>query len=281
MLKKYSLGRHGLWLGCLWVLIMLAGYTAPALATEKNLTESQADTPNVVHFKEILRVGISSNAPPLAYRQGDVLVGAEPDLARELARFLGRKVQFVELKWKDQIPALLDNRTDIIMSGMTITDMRKIRIAFSQPYFRTGQMALIHEKARNRFPDSYYGIMGQATLLNIGVVKGTTGELFVRQDFSRARKITAFDTSSLAIADLKKGSIDLFIHDAPIILWLASENETNGLVPLPALMTEEYLAWGIRKDNMALLNAANQFINEFRQQKKLHEILSRWIPFLK
>jgi polar amino acid transport system substrate-binding protein len=281
MLIRHSLKSHGIWLRCIGVLVFLLGYPAWSLAAQNDSSKSQPSASGAMPGSALLRVGISANAPPLAYRQGDTLVGVEPELAKELGAFLGRKVSFVELKWKDQIPALLENRTDIIMSGMTITSMRKIRIAFSQPYFRTGQMALIHEKARTRFPDSYYGILGQASLLKIGVVKGTTGELFVKRDFASARKIIPFKTSSIALEDLKKGDIDLLIHDAPVILWLASENEANGLVPLPSLMTEEYLAWGIRKDDEAMQSAVNQFINEIRQQKKLHEILYRWIPFLK
>jgi polar amino acid transport system substrate-binding protein len=278
MPKRYLLSKHGLWFGFIWVLVNLAGFPFLSFAAQPEPSASQLN----VHLDQgLLRVGISSNAPPLAFKQGAALVGAEPELAKALANHLGKKIQFVELKWEEQIPALLARRTDIIMSGMTITSMRKVRIAFSQPYFRTGQMALIHEKVRDRFPQSYYGILAQAVFLKIGVAKGTTGEQFVRQDFSTAKKIIAYDTSNLAITGLKKGEIDLYIHDAPIILWLASENETQGLAPLPSLMTEEYLAWGIRKEDEELLKAANQFIDQMRQQKKLQEILYRWIPFLK
>ena len=281
MLNRYLPPRYRLALAIWGILCILSGLTSPSLAGQSQSADQKVTSLRFIQSAGLLRVGISVNAPPFAFKQAESLVGVEPALAKEFGNFLGRRVQFVELEWKDQIPALLANRTDIIMSGMTITSMRKIRIAFSQPYFRTGQMALIHKKVEGKFPQSYYGILAQAALMTIGAIKGTTGELFVKQDFSSARKIIAYDTSSLAVAALLKGKISLFIHDAPIILWLASENEANGLVPLPSLLTEEYLAWGIRKDNEELRHAANLFIDQIRQQKRLHDILYHWIPFLK
>ncbi|MGI9568942.1 MAG: transporter substrate-binding domain-containing protein, partial [Desulfobulbia bacterium] len=83
----------------------------------------------------ILRVGVSTNSPPFVFKQSGEIVGLDAELAKEFSQFIGRKHRFVELKWKDQIPALLEKRTDIIMSGMTITKMREMRIAFSSPYY--------------------------------------------------------------------------------------------------------------------------------------------------
>ena len=85
-----------------------------------------------------LRVGISTNAPPLIFKQGSEIVGLEAELAKKFGDYLGKSVAFIELPWEEQIPALLANKTDIIMSGMSITKMRQVRIEFSRPYFRTG-----------------------------------------------------------------------------------------------------------------------------------------------
>ncbi|UCG13655.1 MAG: transporter substrate-binding domain-containing protein [Deltaproteobacteria bacterium] len=229
---------------------------------------------------EVLRVGVSTNAPPLIYRQNQEIVGLEAELAQKLGEFLGKSVRFVELKWDDQIPALLENRTDIIMSGMSVTKMRQVRIAFSKPYLRTGQMALIRKKDRSRFSQGYYSILAHAMFMRIGVVKGTTGETFVRQNFERARRIVSFSTSRKAVEDLGGGGLDMVVHDAPIILMLAAENEAKGLTPLPSLMTEEYLAWGIRKNDVGLLESANGFVETIKSDGSLQSIAKRWIPLM-
>src|SRR5206468_10265090 len=89
-----------------------------------------------------LKVGITPEYPPLVFRQPDSTNGLEIELAKALGKELGRPIQFVVLEWEDQIPALLDRQTDIIMSGMSITKTRQLRVAFSKPYLQSELRAL-------------------------------------------------------------------------------------------------------------------------------------------
>ena len=229
-----------------------------------------------------LRVGVSTSSPPFVFKQSGDIVGLDAELAREFSRFIGKNLRFVELKWADQIPALLDKRTDIIMSGMSITRMREMRIAFSSSYYRTGQMAMVRKENKNRFPTGYYGILGQSPSMRFGVVKGTTGEMFVRKYFTSARRITAYQTGEEAMRALLTpflvNRIDAFIHDGPILLMLLANAQSAELAVVPSLLTEEDLAWGIRKTDPALLDAANRFIENLRASGKLEEMTRRWIP---
>jgi polar amino acid transport system substrate-binding protein len=258
-----------------WLLFSCA--TSQDRESNTETKQSQADfiAPN----PDILRVGVSTNAPPLIYKQDSEIVGLEAELAKKFGEYLGKSVVFVEIEWEDQISSLIANKTDIIMSGMTITRKRRFRIEFSKPYFRTGQMALIHNKFLNRIPHNYYGIMGLSIVARFGVVKGTVGETFVQQNFGQAKEIVHYKTSRQAVSDLLEGRIDLLIHDGPIILMLAAENETEGLSEIPSLLSEEYLAWGIRKNDLELLEAANNFIDTMIKEDKLDPIINRWIPF--
>ena len=224
--------------------------------------------------KNVLRVGVTANSPPLIFKQGNDIVGLEADLARDLSEYLAKSARFVELKWEDQIPALLENRIDIIMSGMTVTALREVRISFSIPYFQSGQMALIRRMDLGRFST---GIFSLATSSAIGVIKDTTGEYFVETQFSSVKR-KAYTDARAAVKDLINKNIDMFIYDGPMILYLASENETNGLTALFTPLTREYLAWGIRKDNVALLESANNFLRTFNEEGKLSKIIRYWIP---
>ena len=262
-------------LAILWLLAAMIGCATPPAPSGPSGTEAAAP-PKALP----LRVGISTNAPPLAYKEGRQIVGLEADLAQALAAELGRPLEFVELKWADQIPALLDKRTDIIMSGMSVTTLRKVRIAFSDPYFRSGQMALIHARNRNRFKRGYYDLIGTST--RIGTIKGTTGDLFIQEkagNFPKTR-VHAFDKTSQAVKALLDETIDVFVHDAPVILLAASQNEDKGLAPLYSLLTEEYLAWGIRQDDTELLAKANAYVNRIIDNGELGRMINRWVPYL-
>ena len=224
--------------------------------------------------ENVLRVGVSTNAPPLIFRQGERISGLEAGFAREFAKYLGKSLHFVELKWEDQIPALLRNRTDIIMSGMSKTAMREMRVAFGTAYFRSGQMALIRLKDAARFRTGFYSIKGN---LAIGAVKDTTGEFFVLESFSDNTLIT-FSKSREGVEALINKKIDMLIHDAPIIMYLAAENENRRVTPLYSLFTEEYLAWAVRKDDTELLQSANAFLQTIHKDGRLKAMIQRWIP---
>jgi ABC-type amino acid transport substrate-binding protein len=43
-------------------------------------------------------------------------------------------------------------------------------------------------------------------------------------------------------------------------------------------LTDEYLAWGIRKNDDALLQSANEFLDKIKHNGELKAILSKWIP---
>lgn len=257
----------------LFFLLTALSLSAGCAPSGQNTTKTSSIPPD----KNVLRVGVSTNSPPVIFRQGNKIVGLEADLARELATSLGKSLHFVELKWEDQIPALLENRIDIIMSGMTITTLREVRISFSIPYFESGQMALIRRKDAARYGT---GLFSFATSSALGAIKDTTGAFFVETQFSSVKR-KLYTNSRAAVKDLINQDIDMFIHDAPMILYLASENETRGLTVLFVRLTKEPLAWAVRKDNVELLDSANNFLRSFNEAGKLSKIIKYWIPLAK
>jgi polar amino acid transport system substrate-binding protein len=230
-----------------------------------------------------LRVGVTTTSPPFVFKQSEEIVGLDADMAREFARFIGKTLRFVDLEWDDQIPALLENRTDIIMSGMSITNMRKMSIAFSQPYYRSGLMAMVRKAEANRFPVSFYGLLGQAPAMRFGVVKGTTGETYVNNNFASAQKITAYSSTREALDALLTpvlvNRIDVFVQDGPILLMMLAQNQSADLTVLPSPLTDEYLAWGMRKTDPGLKESADRFLESITKNGQLESIVKRWIPY--
>ena len=255
-------------------------FALAALLLLSGCAATEADSPSPVSIppdEKMLRVGVSTNSPPLIFRQGNKIVGLEADMAAEFAQYLGKALRFVELEWEDQIPALLENRIDIVMSGMSITALRKVRVDFTLSYFESGQMALIRRKDAARFRTGLFTFSDDSA---IGVIKDTTGEFFVESQFSTVEK-KMYKDSNAAVEDLIGKDIDMFIHDAPMILYLASENESRGLTVLFALLTKEPLAWAVRKDNAELLNSANVFLQKINEEGSLNRMIRSWIPFTK
>lgn len=226
----------------------------------------------------ICRVGVSPDAPPLIFKQNDEITGLEAEMAVALGDYLKKTTVFVEVPWEDQIPALLNNRTDIIMSGMSITLARQYEIEFSKPYFKSGLMILVKDLQKFTFINNLETVLAQSITWRMGVVKGTTGESFIRLKNKGAKSIKAFDDQEEALKALIAGRIDVFIHDAPMVLMMAAQHQSDGVKPLPVMLNEEYLAWGLRKDDPDLLEAVNAFIDQARQKGTMQTTIKRWIP---
>ncbi len=217
-----------------------------------------------------LRVGVAKHLPPLSFEDKGRRVGFEVDLAAGLGEQLGRPVRFVPRKETDLIPALLAGKIDIIMSGMTATAERAMRVSFAIPYLQSGQTAL----ARVDNADSVrFGFMRDK--LKVGYQRGTTGALFVERNLPRAVKVP-FSTAEAGARSLAKKKIDVFVHDAPVNHWLASTREAEGLTVVDAFLTSEPIAWAVRKDDPVLLNAANDYLKTISQDGRLTATIVRW-----
>lgn len=225
-----------------------------------------------------LLVGVTPVYPPIIFKLGTAeITGLEVDLARRLAVELKRPIKFVEITWEEQIPALLAGKTDIIMSGMTITQARQVRITFSEPYLTSGLM--IAFTAENATKYTSLKVITEY-IPAVGFVAGTTGEAYARNNFRDGNRMVPVKSASEAALALKNGRFDIFVFDAPAIGWIVSENEAE-LRLLPELLTLEYLAWGLRREDRELLVTVNALLNKWKNDGTLKESIKKWLPYWK
>ena len=224
-----------------------------------------------------LRIGITPDYPPMIFKAGEEIKGAEADFGNLLAKELKKTPQFIELSWTEQIPALIEGKIDIIMSGMSVTDARKVRVDFTEPYMKSGLATLMRAEDAPRYPtlESIKQSLG-----TVGVVQGSTGEVFVRANFTRAQQIIPLTKASDSVYPVKNRRIDLFINDAPSIAWLVSENEAD-LKGFWEPFNEEYLAWAVKRGDKDLLVRVNSTISKWKNDGTIRDVLKHWLPYLK
>ncbi|MBU4365617.1 MAG: transporter substrate-binding domain-containing protein [Verrucomicrobia bacterium] len=179
----------------------------------------------------------------------------------------------MEVPWEQQVNSLLADKFDVIMSGMTITRERRVRIAFSEPYLQQGQMALVRRTDLDRFGTSLKVCSANA---NFAVQRKTTGDIFVQQVCRNASSVGNLDPADAAQAICCK-MIDIYIHDAPIIVWMASENEAD-LTTVPIQSPTQSIAWGIKKTDVDLQATLNKVLAQWKQDGTLDRIRQRWLP---
>ena len=252
------------------VFLALVVFVFTGCATTKDSPPTQEVKSNA------LRVGVSPHYPPMVFKLNDRITGAEADLALRLGNALGNRVEFVELGWDQLIPSLIERKIDIIMSGMTITEARKVRINFTDPYVTSGLATLMRAEEAWEY-DSLQKI--RDTFSRVGVVRGTTGEAYVRANFSNAVNVIPLAKANDGALALQTRRIDLFVNDAPSIVWLVSENES--LKGFWEPLNEEHLGWGVSRDDSQLLGQVNFILRNWKKDGTLNEVLLKWLPYLK
>lgn len=221
-----------------------------------------------------LRVAIPGDTPPYTFRQEGQMVGLEIDFAHELSAALGRPLEVLEFDWRDVIPALRSGRADIIMAGMTITQARQVLVAFSDPYLRSGLLAVTRREDASRFKSTKNVL---ATTNAIGIVEGTTADRFVREHAPLA-SVSGYPSVLAAIRELRQRRVAVVVHDAPVAVWFASGDEAD-LAPILELLNQEDLGWAMRQDDQTLRDNVNATLARWRADGTRERILARWIPY--
>jgi polar amino acid transport system substrate-binding protein len=207
-----------------------------------------------------------------------VITGLEAELAQGLGRYMGKKIHFITVKWDEQIPALKNRKTDIIMSGMTVTAARGYQVAFTRPYIFTGQISLVRREEYNKFSNGLSDLLTPG--VRIGTVKATTGDYLIAQNKARGER-TIFTTSQQGVQALIEEKIDAFVYDMPGNLHYGAMYADKGLVPVLVPMTREQIAWAVRKDDPDTLAAANKYLASIKESGELQQLVEKWIPYYK
>lgn len=222
-----------------------------------------------------IRAGVSPDYPPVVFMKNGRIDGIESSLAEQIEKKSGRKIQFEIIPFDRLIESLNQNKIDVIMSGMSVTEARKKRVSFTTSYLKVGQMMLIRENDVRKFNNMRdAGLYG----MRIGVQKGTTGEAFAKKNL-KWQSVTHFGSVNEAIAALEQGAIDCVVHDAPTIWHYSADLATQrkGLIGLFEPLTDESLAWAVRKDDTQLLQMLDKELERMRQNGILQDIINRWV----
>jgi ABC-type amino acid transport substrate-binding protein len=223
-----------------------------------------------------LRVGVAANAPPLIAKEGGKYTGVEAEFARALGARLGVPIRFVNMPFDKLLSALDAGKIDIVMSGMTVTALREPLAQFCEAYATTGQTLMV--QAKDLWTYSYPAVVFVIET-RIGVEKGTLSETLARQKCPRAT-VTAFSSVKAASDALKAGRVDVVMADAPILWRVAAKVQAAGgdLVVVRRFLTQENLAWAVRRGDTEMLDAANAALRAWSADGTLARILSSAMP---
>lgn len=249
-----------------------AAFIVCAAADAADQTLWEQSTLNQIVKRGELRVGIEAGYMPFEMRdkKGDI-IGFDVDLARLMARYMGVKLTLVNTQWDGIIPALLTDKFDILMSGMTITLERNLRVNFADPYVVIGQTVLLNRKLEATVK-SYKDLNDPK--YTIATKLGTTGEMAAKKFLPNA-KIKQFETEAECALEVRNGRADAFVYDLPYNAVYFGQNK-DAVAILKEPFTREPLGWAVRKGDPDFLNWLNNFLAQIKSDGSYDALYNKW-----
>src|SRR6187402_481413 len=123
---------------------LLASIAAALLQVTFLMPAHADDSLAAIKSSGILKVGTEGTYAPFTYHDGSgKLVGFDVEVAEAIASKLGVKAEFVEGKWDGLIAGLDAKRYDTVINEVGITDARKQKYDFSDPYIASKAVLIV------------------------------------------------------------------------------------------------------------------------------------------
>ncbi|WP_367323015.1 glutamate ABC transporter substrate-binding protein [Streptomyces sp. HUAS ZL42] len=247
---------------------------------------SDADgiTIDAIKKRGYLSVGVDQNSYRWGYlnpnNPSGELEGFDIDLVHAIARNIfgddtKERIQFRAIPTNQRVPAIQSGRVDMVVRTMTITCTRLEQVAFSAPYFKTGQQVLAPKTSTIKGYD--------ATLAGkkICSAKGSTAHDKLDAD-KKAGKIpstTDIDTQVPNQLDclvrLQLAQVDAVVTDGALAASQAAQDLTVQLKG--TTFTTEYYGVAMKKGATDLVRRVNRILETYRADGSWKASYDKWL----
>jgi polar amino acid transport system substrate-binding protein len=219
-----------------------------------------------------VRIGTEGAYPPFNYvDSNDELQGFDVEIARALCAEMAVECTYVAQDWDGIIPALLAGKYDAIVASMSITDERKEVIDFTDRYY-TNSLNFVAATDSGITDVSPEGLAGKT----LGAQSSTVSASFLEEDYADA-DIRLYPTQDEANLDLANGRLDALLADvAPLGAWLASDAGTCCAFVGEAVVNDDIIGIGIRKEDQDLKEKINTALAAILANGVYEEISNRY-----
>ena len=249
------------------VLAMVAGISGPAFAAENSPVLSRIVTSGE------LRVGMSGTQPPFSVKsKSGELIGYDVDLANMLAAAMDVELKIVEKPFAQLLPALEAGEVDAVMSGMTMTPARNLRVAFVGPFMVSGKSILTKSSTLASIQAAEEIDQSQIKLV---ALEGSTSERFVKKALPKTQFIPAKDYDQ-AVAAVLDGSADAMVADFPICALSMMRYPDAGFATLSEPLTIEPIGMALPAGDSLLLNMVENYFGALEGLGVLDKLEQKW-----
>lgn len=217
-----------------------------------------------------INVGLEGTYPPFSFVGEDgKLAGFEVEFSEALAKELGVKAKLQPTKWDGILAALESKRLDVVINQVTISEERKKKYDFSEPYTISGIQAMTGKKDAGKFPTPE-----SLTGKKVGVGLGTNYEQWLKENVPGAI-VKTYDDDPTKFQDLMSGRTDAILVDRLAALEMVKKTGDK-LAASGAPFSRQEAGIAVRKGEPELVAAINAAIDKLRADGSLAKLSQKY-----
>lgn len=243
-----------------WLLVAAAAIVAPAHA------QNALDT---IEKSKTIRIAVPADAPPFGFKGADgQLHGLDVDMANLVAGKLGAKAQLVAVASAERIPALLQDKVDLVISTLGKNPEREKQIDFARDY-SSFYLAVFGPKS--------LAIAGPTDMAgkSVAVTRGSIEDQELAKVAPPGTTVQRFDDMAGALAAYASGKTQLLACGISVV---AAAIQTNQALEADAkfVLKDSRNFIGVRKGEDALRNRVDRIVDEARASGELLALGRKW-----
>ena len=218
-----------------------------------------------------LIVGTTGTQPPLnATTKAGEVIGFDADIAKFIALGMGVKIKFSKMPFSELLPALEAGKVDMVISSMTMTLERNLKVAFVGPYYVSGKGVLTKTGTITALQEEGLNTPG----FKVAALRDSTSQKFVETAAPQAElvKVKSYDD---ALEMLMQDKITALVADYPFCAFSAFRYRDKGLVAGQSRLTFEPLGIAVQPDTL-LLNWLRNFVIMLDGSGQLKLLSQKW-----
>ena len=215
-----------------------------------------------------IKIGTEGTYAPFTYHDtSGKLVGFDVEIGEAVAAKLGVKAEFVEGKWDGLIAGLDANRYDAVINQVGITEQRKQKYDFSEPYIASKAVLIVRadDDSIKGFADLKDKKSAQSLTSNFGKLAQENGAELVGTD--------GFDQS---IQLVLTGRADATINDSLSFLDFKKQKPDANVKIAAEQANADYSGIIVRKGDPELVEAINKALAEVKADGTYQKIADKY-----
>ncbi len=247
----------------------LALGAALLLATAGSPRAAQAQSVDDILSRGTINIGVLVDLPPYgllnAEQQPD---GYDIEVARLLGKYLGVKVNLVQLTSPNRIPFLVTGKVDLIVATLGITPERAKQVLFSIPYSAIDNVVFAAKDRKISTLDDLKG-------LRVGVPRGSVQDVLLTSRFGAAVKVMRFDDDPSCYQALLSGQVDAVAETGLTGDQFFAQNAPDKFERKIVLLRQPN-GVTMRKDQWSLRQWVDTFVYFTKNDGELDALYQKW-----